>query len=81
MADKKVTQELGLDVLEVDEAEYAVVPVKGNIPDSIHEAWKYVLEVFFPENGYRHSGAPGFEVYKRVIYTLMIMRWPYGYQL
>ena len=64
VTDKKVTQELGLDVLEVDEAEYAVVPVKGNVPDSIHEAWKYVLEVFFPENGYRHSGAPDFEVYK-----------------
>ena len=64
VADKKVAQELGLDVLEVDEAEYAVVPVKGNVPDSIHEAWKYVLEVFFPENGYRHSGAPDFEVYK-----------------
>mgnify|MGYP002131834788 CR=1 FL=1 len=24
---------------------------------------KYVLEVFFPETGYRHSGAPDFEVY------------------
>lgn len=64
VADKKAAQELGLDVLEVDAAEYAVVPVKGNVPDSIHEAWKYVLEVFFPENGYRHSGAPDFEVYK-----------------
>lgn len=64
VADKKAAQELGLNILEVNEAEYAVVPVKGNVPNSIHEAWKYVLEVFFPENGYRHSGAPDFEVYK-----------------
>ena len=41
----------------------AIVPVKGAIPASIHHAWKYVLEVFFPETGYRHSGAPDFEVY------------------
>ena len=63
VTDKKQAQKLGLTILEVEEAEYAVVPVRGNVPDSIHEAWKYVLEVFFPENGYRHSGAPDFEVY------------------
>ena len=61
--DMKKAQELGFTVLEVPEAQYAVVPVRGNVPDSIPEAWKYVLEVFFPENGYRHSGAPDFEVY------------------
>lgn len=64
VTDKKQAQKLGLTILDVEEAEYAVVPVRGNVPDSIHEAWKYVLEVFFPENGYRHSGAPDFEVYK-----------------
>lgn len=27
-------------------------------------AWKYLLEEFFPENGYKHSGLPdAFEVY------------------
>lgn len=61
--DIKKAQELGFTVLEVPEAQYAVVPVRGNVPDSIHEAWKYVLEVFFLENGYRHSGTPDFEVY------------------
>lgn len=63
VTDKEAAQKLGLTILEVEEAEYAVIPVRGNVPDSIHEAWKYVLEVFFPENGYRHSGAPDFEVY------------------
>nr|WP_205396066.1 AraC family transcriptional regulator [Streptococcus lutetiensis] len=61
--DIKKAQELGFTVLEVPEAQYAVVPVRGNVPDSIHEAWKYVLEVFFPEKGYRHSETPDFEVY------------------
>jgi len=32
-------------------------------PDSIHAGWKYLFEVFFPEQGYRHSGKPDFEVY------------------
>ena len=54
---------LGLSIKEIPAAEYAIVPVKGAIPASIHHAWEYVLEVFFPETGYRHSGAPDFEVY------------------
>ena len=60
---KAKAEELGLSIKEIAEAEYAIVPVKGAIPGSIHHAWKYVLEVFFPETGYRHSGAPDFEVY------------------
>ena len=63
VADKAKAEELGLSIKEIAEAEYAIVPVKGAIPASIHHAWKYVLEVFFPETGYRHSGAPDFEVY------------------
>ena len=63
VADKAKAEELELSIKEISEAEYAIVPVKGTIPASIHHAWKYVLEVFFPETGYRHSGAPDFEVY------------------
>ena len=63
VADKAKAEELGLSIKEIPEAEYAIVPVKGAIPASIHHAWKYVLEAFFPETGYRHSGAPDFEVY------------------
>ena len=47
VTDKKKAQELGLSLLEVAETQYAIVPVRGNVPESIHEAWKYVLEVFF----------------------------------
>ena len=63
VTDKAKAEELGLSIKEIAEAEYAIVPVKGAIPSSIHHAWKYVLEVFFPETGYHHSGAPDFEVY------------------
>ena len=63
VTDKVKTEELGLSIKDISEAEYAIVPVKGTIPASIHHAWKYVLEVFFSETGYRHSGAPDFEVY------------------
>ena len=54
---------MGLDVLEVEEAEYAVVELVGSVPESIHNGWKYAMEVFFPEHGYIHSGKPDFEYY------------------
>lgn len=54
---------MGLDIIEVKEAEYAIVELKGVVPECIHNGWKYVMEVFFPEHGYVHSGSPDFEYY------------------
>ncbi|AKD39742.1 TPA: AraC family transcriptional regulator [Pasteurella multocida] len=54
---------MGLDVLEVEEAEYAIVELTGSVPECIHNGWKYAMEVFFPEHGYVHSGKPDFEYY------------------
>ncbi|MDG2941372.1 AraC family transcriptional regulator [Exercitatus varius] len=56
-------EKLGLQVVAIPEAEYAVVELVGEVPQSIHKGWKYVTEVFFPESGYKHSGKPDFEVY------------------
>ena len=61
--DIEKAEKMGLEIVEVAAAEYAVVELTGKIPDSIHAGWKYVFEVFFPEQGYRHSGKPDFEVY------------------
>lgn len=54
---------MGLDVLKVEEAEYAVVELVGSVPECIHNGWKYAMEVFFPEHGYIHSEKPDFEYY------------------
>lgn len=54
---------LGFDVLEVKDAEYAVIKLKGAVAKCIQEGWKYVMEVFFPEQGYKHAGTPDFEYY------------------
>lgn len=54
---------MNLDVLEVEEAEYAIVELTGSVPECIHNGWKYAMEVFFPEHGYVHSGNPDFEYY------------------
>ena len=54
---------MGLDVLEVEEAEYAIIELTGRVPECIHNGWKYAMEVFFPEHGYVHSGKPDFEYY------------------
>ena len=54
---------MNLDVLEVEEAEYAIVELTGSVPECIHNGWKYAMEIFFPEHGYIHSGKPDFEYY------------------
>ena len=54
---------MGLDVLEVEEAEYAVVELVGSVPECIHNGWKYAMEVFFPDHGYMHAEKPDFEYY------------------
>lgn len=57
-------KKLGLTIMEIPANNYAIVELNGPIPQSIHEGWKYVMERFFPEQGYQHSGAPDFEVYQ-----------------
>lgn len=61
--DVEQARSMGLDVLEVEEAEYAIVELTGSVPECIHNGWKYAMEVFFPEHGYAHSGKPDFEYY------------------
>ena len=61
--DVEKAKAMGLEVLEVDEAEYAVVNLTGKVPECIHAGWKYLMEVFFPEHGYIHSGKPDVEYY------------------
>ena len=62
--DVKAAEDMGLEIIRIPEAEYAIVDLQGRIPDCIHAGWKYLLEIFFPEQGYRHSGKPDFEVYE-----------------
>lgn len=62
--DEQKAETFGLSVMHIPEAEYAVVQLKGPVPDCIHQGWKYVMDTFFPEQGYRHAGTPDFEVYK-----------------
>ena len=61
--DAQKAAELGLSVMHIPEAEYAVVQLKGSVPNCIHQGWKYVMETFFPEQGYCHAGTPDFEAY------------------
>ena len=61
--DAQKATELGLSVIHIPEAEYAVVQLKGSVPNCIHQGWKYVMETFFPEQGYCHAGTPDIEAY------------------
>lgn len=61
--DLDLAERLGLDILQVEAAEYAILKLKGRVPESIQDGWRYAFEVFLPEEGYKHSGKPDFEVY------------------
>lgn len=63
VADREMAKKMDLELMEIPENEYAIVKLKGEVPKCIHEGWRYVMEVFFPEHGYIHSGDPDFEVY------------------
>ncbi len=63
VTDIERAKSMGLDILVVEKAEYAVVELRGSVPECIHNGWKYAMEVFFPAHGYVHSGNPDFEYY------------------
>jgi len=63
LANPDLAAELGLDILEVPEAEYAIFEILGPVPACIHQGWEYVMGTWLPENGYRHAGTPDFEHY------------------
>lgn len=63
VTDKDRAQKMGLKLIEIEAAEYAVVELRGPVPECIHRGWKYAMEVFMPEHGYMHSGSPDFEYY------------------
>lgn len=62
LKDEQKVNELGLDIMEVPAAEYAIYQVTGSVPESIHKGLDY-LSTYLPELGYRHTGQPEFEVY------------------
>lgn len=56
-------KKMGLDIMEIEEAKYAVFELRGPVPQCIQEGWKYAVHEYFPKNGLTHSGKPDFEVY------------------
>lgn len=65
LKDKNITENRGLEILVIPEADYAIIKLKGKVPDCIHNGWKYVMGTFLPENGLKHAGTPDLEVYTR----------------
>ena len=64
--DVRLTEEaraLGLEVLEIPEAEYAIVELSGPVPENIHQGWQFVMGEYFPANGLKHAGTPDHEYY------------------
>ncbi|SFF57271.1 AraC family transcriptional regulator [Clostridium cadaveris] len=65
LINKEKATDLGLEIMDIPEAEYAIVELNGAIPGCIHDGWKYIVGTFFPQQGYRHSASPDFEVYSQ----------------
>ncbi len=63
--DKQLAISKGFEIVEIPEADYAIIKLKGKVPDCIHKGWEYVMGTFLPENGLKHAGTPDLEVYTR----------------
>lgn len=62
-SDVKRAEELGFEILDVPQADYAVLTIEGPIPQSIHQGWSYAWSSYFPQEGLGHAGTPDFELY------------------
>ena len=80
VTDKAKAEELGLSIKEIAEAEYAIVPVKGPIPESIHHAWKYVLEIFFQKLAIATQERQTLKSIPRETCPHLTIKWNSGYQ-
>lgn len=54
---------LGLEVVEVPEAEYAIVELTGPVPENIHQGWEFAMREYFPSHDLVHAGTPDHEYY------------------
>lgn len=80
VTDKAKAEALGLSIKEIPAAEYAIVPVKGPIPASIHNAWKYVLEVFSPKLAIATQVHQTLKSIPKVTCRHQTIKWNSGYQ-
>lgn len=63
-ADEAAARALGLELLEVPAADYAVVQLQGKVPACIQEGWQYLMGTYFPQQAFKHAGTPDFELYE-----------------
>lgn len=52
-----------LTKVAVKNNDYAIIEIRGETPNGIHEAWKYLVGVFLPEESLKYSGDVDFEVF------------------
>ncbi len=65
VVNKELAISNGLEILEIPEADYAIIPVKGKVPECIHKGWDYVMGTFLPENELKYAGTPDLDVYSK----------------
>jgi len=63
LKDPERARKLGMEILDVPGAEYAIFELRGPVPTCIHQGWEYAMGTWLPQNGYRHAGTPDFEYY------------------
>lgn len=52
-----------LTKISVSDNDYAIIGIRGETPNGIHEAWEYLVGVFLPEESLKYSGDVDFEVF------------------
>lgn len=53
----------GMTSVEIPEADWAVFPCIGPMPDAMQQVWKRIFSEWFPATGYEHDDKPELEVY------------------
>lgn len=63
VTDTEQAEGMVLEIIDIPDGEYAVIELKGRVPECIHEGWKFAMREALPENNITHSGGPDLEVY------------------
>lgn len=52
-----------IQTLDIPEAQWAVFPSRGALPEAIQGVWKRIFSEFFPGTAYEHATLPELEIY------------------
>lgn len=81
VTDVDKVKSMGLDILEIKEAEYAIVELTGSVPECIRNGWKYAMEVFFQSMVMFIQEVLTLNITMKGMWIAKTTKWNFGFQL